>query len=270
MKILVSLFLLPLGLLLLALATLAWLAWHRRYTGGLKGGAGAGLLSGVFIFTVLCSLPATGQLLQSTLAGMIHGRSLNDPSQTQAIVVLTGGMTNAGPIGWLPRPETVQRLMVGYELQRAIDLRLPVIISGGFTQGVQAPSEARLAAEYFARGRSEITPTELEEVSTDTAESAVQLAPVLHQRGLKNVLLVTSDIHMPRALAAFRARGIDPVPAPAITVPTERGLRAWLPSVYGLQLTSAALTEIYGIIGYLLQGKIAWADFVYAPLEIKV
>ncbi len=270
MKTLVSLLLLPLGLVLLALAILAFLAWRNRYRGGLKGGIGASLLGGLFGFLGLLSLPVTGQLLQSGVASLIHGRQLTNPAQTEAIIVLTGGMVNAGPLGYLPRPETLQRVMVAYELQRQIDLRIPVMISGGFTQGVQAPSEARLVAQYFANQRSEITPTELEEVSTDTAESAVQLAPILHQRNLQNVLLVTSDIHMPRALAAFRARGIDPIPAPAITIPTEGGLRAWLPSSYGLQLTSAALTEIYGILGYLLQGKIAWADLVYAPLEVKV
>ncbi len=270
MKILVTLLLLPLGLVLLALACLAFIAWRRRYQGGLRGGQGAAWLAAIMGFLSLFSLPATGQLLQGSLAGMIHGRSISTPAEVQAIVVLTGGINNAGPIGWLPKAESIQRLAVAYELQHTIDLRLPVIISGGYTQGVQAPSEARVLAEFFARNRSEITPTELEEVSTDTAESAVQLAPIFNARGWRNVVLVTSDIHMPRALAAFRARGIDPIPAPAIAVPTNQGLRTWLPSAAGLLLSSEALTEYYGILGYLLLGKIRWADLQYAPLEVKV
>ncbi|MCA3244703.1 MAG: YdcF family protein [Alphaproteobacteria bacterium] len=270
MKLLVTFLLLPLGLVLCALAALAVVAWRRRYQGGLKGVQGVATLGGLLAFLWVCSLPVTGQLLQISLAGLIHGRSLSNPAEVQAIVVLTGGINNAGPIGWLPKPESLQRLMLAYELQRAIDLRIPVIISGGYTQGVQAPSEARVLAEFFARHRSEVTPTELEEVSTDTAESAVQLAPIFNARGLRNVVLVTTDIHMPRALAAFRARGIDPIPAPAIAVPTNRGLRPWLPSAYGLLLTSEALTEYYGIFGYLLQGKIRWADLQYAPLEVQL
>ncbi len=270
MKLLVSLLLLPLGVALLALLALIGLVWHRRYQGGLKGLQGVALLGGVFAGLLVCSMPITGQALQSMLAGMIHGRQLANPAEAQVIVVLTGGMVNTGPIGWLPGPESIQRLMIGYELQHSIDLRIPVIVSGGYTRGVQAPSEARALAEFFARQRSEVTPTELEEVSTDTAESAVQLAPILNARGIRNVLLVTSDIHMPRALAAFRARGIDPIPAPAITVPTDTGLMPWLPSARGLALTSEAVTEFYGILGYLLLGKIRWADLQYAPLEVKV
>ena len=262
-KTLITLLFLPLGLTFLWLGWLAVLAWRRRHVGGLFGGVGAVLIAMPLAFLLVCSLPITAQGLQGLLVNSIAGRQVQNPETIDAIIVLTGGMTDAGPVGWLPRAESIHRLAVAYELQRTINLRLPVIVSGGFTAGAQAPSEARVVADFFARNRSEVTPTELEEVSTDTAESALQLAPVLHKRSVRDVLLVTSDIHMPRALAAFRARGIDPIPAPALSVPHERGLQRFLPSARALVGTSAALTELYGIVGYMLTGKISWADLTY-------
>ncbi len=264
MKFLIGIFLLPLGLVLISLLGLAWLAWRRRYVGGLHGGVGAGLVLLPLAVLTVFAMPITGQGLSAMLAGMISGRSLANPADADAIVVLTGGMYNAGPVvGWLPRAESIQRLAVAYELQRTINIRLPVIVSGGFTQGVQAPSEAQAAAAFFARHRSEVTPTELEEVSTDTAESALQLAPILQHRGADTVLLVTSVIHMPRALAAFRARGIDPIPAPSLNLTQPQGLAAFMPSVRGLLESSEALLETYAIIGYLVGGQIRWADLFY-------
>lgn len=245
------------------LAGVAWLAWRRRHLGGLHGGVGAGLVAIPFAFLLVMAMPLTGQVLQNALASMVKGRMVVGAGEVEAIVVMTGGIYDAGPVGWLPRAETIQRVAVAYELQRTIDIRLPVIISGGFTHGVQAPSEARAVAEFFANQRSEVTPTELEEVSTDTAESALQLAPVLQKRGVRNVVLVTSISHMPRALAAFRARGIDPIPAPAFNITHTHGLALFAPSARGLMQTSEALLEFYGIVGYLVGGKIAWADLSY-------
>jgi uncharacterized SAM-binding protein YcdF (DUF218 family) len=139
-----------------------------------------------------------------------------------------------------------------------------VIVSGGFTRGVQAPSEARATADFFAATRAQITPTELEETSTDTYESAMQLAPILAKREATNVFLVTSDVHMLRALATYRARGVDAIPFPALTVlDGAMGVRGLLPSPEGLAATSDALYEMYGIIAYLISGRIGWGDVFY-------
>lgn len=264
MKTLFVMLLMPTGLVLTGLVLLAVTIWRRRHV-AFAGYANwlVGWLACIFVVGYVTATPWFGLLLTNALANSVHGRELNDPQDADGIVVLTGGMINAGPVGWLPKPDGIQRLAVGYELQRMINLRLPVIVSGGHTKGVQNPSEANVTASFFARQRTEVTPTELEEVSSDTYESAMQLAPVLSKRGLKNVLLVTSDAHMLRALATFRARGIDAIPAPAINTPVGMGVKMVLPSAYGITMTSDALYEIFGIAGYLLTGKISLDDLTY-------
>lgn len=263
MKLLITTLFLPLGLILFSIFALAVVAWKKRYQGGIRGGVGAGLLAALFVFGYLVATPMVGKAIGLMLFEQVKGKELHRASDADAIVVLTAGMLNTGASGWIPKPESWYRLAVAYDLQAMIDIRLPVIVSGGYTLGVKAPSEARVVADFFAKHRTEITPTELEEVSTDTYESALQLAPVLAKRGAKNVILVTSDVHMLRALATFRARGVDAIPAPAMSLPQELGVKMYIPSAYGLELTSDALYEVYAIVAYLVSGRINLSDLTY-------
>lgn len=260
MKILFTTLFLPTGLVLFGVAAALWCLWRKPKQRRLCVAILGATLAGGY----LLATPLVGRALGLALFNSVQGRELASLSEADAIVVLTGGIYDSGPMGWLPRAESIQRLAVAYEAQRRINLRLPVIVSGGHTEGVQNPSEARVSADFFARNRSEITPTELEEASTDTYEAALQLAPVLSHRGAHNVLLVTSDTHMLRALAIFRNHGIDAVPLPAMSLPHNLGIRAFLPSIYGSMLSTSALYEMYGLAASLISGKIAPRDLSYS------
>jgi uncharacterized SAM-binding protein YcdF (DUF218 family) len=258
-KLIFTTLLLPTGLVLVGIAVALWLLWRRP-----RGrGAVLAVLCATFVIGYLLATPLVGRALGLMLASHIQARQLGTEDTPDAIVVLTAGIFDSGAMGWLPRAETIQRVAVAYETQRRINLRLPVIISGGHTEGVQNPSEAKVAADFFSKNRSEITPTELEETSTNTYESALQLAPALNRRGAKNVLLVTSDIHMLRALAIFRAHGIDAIPLPAMSIPHHLGVVAFLPSIRGLILSTSALYEIYDLAGSLIVGRFDFRDLTY-------
>ena len=69
---------------------------------------------------------------------------------------------------------------------------------------------------------------------------------------------------MLRALAVFRGRGMDPIPFPVLSIP--RGplkLKDFMPTVQGVELTSKALYEVYGILEYILGDKASWDDVMY-------
>jgi uncharacterized SAM-binding protein YcdF (DUF218 family) len=55
----------------------------------------------------------------------------------------------------------------------------------------------------------------LEDTSRNTAENARFSAALLRQRGISQVLLVTSALHMPRAVPLFEAQGLKVIPAAA-------------------------------------------------------
>ena len=61
----------------------------------------------------------------------------------------------------------------------------------------------------------------LEERSHSTLENAQFTARLARERHIRDVLLVTSAVHMPRASLLFRDAGIDaiPVPVPESTAP---------------------------------------------------
>ncbi len=258
MKLLITTLLLPPGLLLLLMGGALWW-WRKRHVRAL------GCLIAAFVLGWLLSTTAVARVMSAALISQIDGAQPQNIQQTDAVVVLTGGITYVGDIGWLPKNETFRRVAVAYELQQRIGSRVPVLISGGRTEGLQYPSEARVAQQVFDRHRAQITPTELEEASTNTYESALQSAALLQKRRAEQIFLVTGELHMLRALAAYRGRGIDPVPFPVIVLP--RGplsFQDFLPSIDGLRLSTRALYEYYGLVRYLLQGYVSWNDIFYS------
>ncbi|ARD46179.1 ElyC/SanA/YdcF family protein [Colwellia sp. PAMC 21821] len=82
----------------------------------------------------------------------------------------------------------------------------------------------------------------------DTEEEAQLIAPRVLNR---NVVLVTSANHLPRAMAYFEKYGINAIPAPASPWVKKNGLTPWqyyLPSAKKLQQTSTAWHETLGRI----------------------
>jgi uncharacterized SAM-binding protein YcdF (DUF218 family) len=67
----------------------------------------------------------------------------------------------------------------------------------------------------------------------------------------KNLILVTSAIHMPRAILLFRKAGINPVASPTnfiLKYGSHKSLLEWLPNAGHIGMMEAALHEYVGII----------------------
>jgi uncharacterized SAM-binding protein YcdF (DUF218 family) len=99
----------------------------------------------------------------------------------------------------------------------------------------------------------------IENHSRSTHENALQTARLLEQHGLQQVLLVTSALHLPRALATFRAAGINALPAPTDfeVMPQPPHLLRWLPDAQALADSTRALKEYWGLWVYRWRG---WAE----------
>ncbi len=99
-------------------------------------------------------------------------------------------------------------------------------------------------------------------VDTDartTRDEAMRLAPRLRSLEVEHVILVTSDTHMRRSLATFRAVGIDAIPAIARDTELSKPWSSWLlPSEQGLDLTHEVVHEVLGLAYYAARG---WARF---------
>jgi len=89
----------------------------------------------------------------------------------------------------------------------------------------------------------------LETGSYDTHSNCTGSKPILDELGASDVLLVTSAIHMRRALATCRTAGIRARPAATDFWIDARGTRTgidWAPTALGLHYTHAALRERFG------------------------
>ncbi len=211
------------------------------------------------------STEAMGRLLTTFLISQVEHRQDMKPEDAEIVVVLTGGMRYSGKeIGWMPEVESYQRLMAGLEVHRKMNSRTPILISGGKTAGTHYPSEAAVLKATYDKENARILPFILEEVSTNTYENALQSAHIISSRALSRVLLVTSEEHMLRSLAAFRGRGIDPLPLRVYTM--DRGpltLIGYLPTFKGVKTNAKALYEIYGMASYLIADHIRMEDIFY-------
>ena len=99
----------------------------------------------------------------------------------------------------------------------------------------------------------------IEEQSRSTYENAQHTAQLLQRHEIKQILLVTSALHLPRALATFRAARIDALPAPTDfeVMPEPPHPLRWLPDAEALFDSTRALKEYLGLWVYRWRG---WAE----------
>lgn len=230
---------------LLAIAAGLLAAWAGAWTGGLVV-ASAGAVVAYALALPIVARPLLGRLdrhppLAPEEAG---GRGAG------AIVVLDGGRQPAPPEhgGDTVQPLTLERLRHAARLHRAT--ALPILVSGNGARELMAQS---LEEDFGVAARW------IEPDSDDTAENADRSARVLRAEGIATIVLVTHFWHMPRAVAAFRRAGLEPVPAPmgfADPVPMERGVMAFVPSLAMTVSSHLAVHELLGALWYRLRGKV--------------
>lgn len=231
----------PAGPLLLAVVGVGLAAAGSVGLGFAAAGAGLGAL-------YLASAPWFARRLLRSL----DRYDALDPGSPEArsagaIVILDAGRHGAPPErgGDRVSPYTLERLAAGAELHRRLEL--PVLVSGDGAR--------ELMAEVLARSLG-VPVRWLEPESRNTHENAVLSARLLRAAGVDRVVLVTHFWHLPRAVAAFRHAGLEPVPAPTGFVDRlrgESGLMALVPSARALLSSYLALHEWMGIAWYRIR-----------------
>lgn len=182
-------------------------------------------------------------------------RSAQQPTGPTLIVVLGGGRTAAAEYDEMSlNPISMQRLRYGVWLSRQTGW--PLAFSGGVAPGGDdGPSEA-VIAQRIVRDEFRHTLQLAEDRSRDTHENAQRTVDLLRAQPPARVVLVTHDLHMPRALGHFRrardAAGLRFELLPAPVGITEAGedwaLGDFLPSPSGIARTRYACREWLGLL----------------------
>lgn len=216
-----------------------------------------GVLLVAFAWTWVLATPFAAQALARSLESRYPPTPVDTIPVADAIVVLGGGISpRAEPRRDHDLQQQADRIWFGADLYRAG--KAPLMIVTGQRPFVDAgPTAADAAADILERlgvpGDAIVAPGRSERTFTD----AQVVQAVLERRDLQSILLVTSAMHMPRALATFRKAGIDAAPAPTdfvvTSVPVVAG-NTWLPDGHAFALSTAAMHEYVGMLWYRSKG----------------
>ncbi|CAM4401756.1 DUF218 domain-containing protein [Bordetella tumbae] len=217
---------------------------------------GAALAVAGIIWLTAWSLPATSIWLGGSLEARYPHLPAAELPVADAIVVLGGNTANGRANWFLPydKDTAIVRVDTATNLYKAG--RAPkVVLSGGALEG--DISEARGMAYTMKQQGVPESALVLENASRTTYENATQTEEELKEHGFKRILLVTSALHMPRAMAAFSKQGVSAIPAstpPQIFLPPDGSVTPWLPHMRTLDASRSIIKEYAGLLVYWLRG----------------
>ena len=210
--------------------------WGRRW------------LAAVLLFYLVLSSEAGVSLMARTLRGQYRPlASAAEARGAKVVVVLGSCSTNLRAAGRqlsLVNMEAGLRVLEAARLFELLDGPW-VIASGGVTEHDQAaaPESVALRRALIDVGvRSDRIVLESE--SKNTRDEAVVIKRMLAERGLTELVLVTSPLHMRRSMLAFEQQGMHPIPSPSPLSPehSSRG-NPLMPSDRWLMIGDAVIYE---------------------------
>jgi uncharacterized SAM-binding protein YcdF (DUF218 family) len=204
--------------------------------------------------------PDVADALLHSLERQYPDRGIEAMPAAEAIVVL-GGVIHmpSAQHGHSALLDPSDRLLEALRLYRAG--KAPLVLCSGGNNPVFAANrpfpEAKIACQLLEEWGIPEQAVLLEDQSENTQENAAFSYRLLQARGIRRILLVTSAVHMPRAMAAFRKAGFEATPAPAdFRTGWGSPFLGWLPNSNALQRSESALREWLGLLVYRLRG---WA-----------
>lgn len=258
LKKIVALFLYPFSLGLEILILGVFFLWATR-----NPRRGKILVTLGTVFLLLLSLPFIASQLLTPLErrypALLHPETVSwgQMSQTSPrwIVVLGGGHVSdlRLPANSQINEGALARVVEGVRLYKAIP-GSKLLLSGG--RVFDPVPEARLMARIAVLLGVEPQDIRLETNSRDTAQEAENIAKMI---GKEKFILVTSAAHMPRALALFKKRNLEPIPAPTdylARVGQRPSPDEFFPGAASLEEARVAMHEYLGLAWAWLQGEI--------------
>jgi len=230
---------LPLGFAILLLAVLIFFQGYQRLAKGLGIGV-------IFTWFVLSLYPVS-----KFIAAPLEFKFPKYNHQTINYVVVLGGYHNSDeryPVSSLLSKVSLMRLSEGVRIYR-MNPGAKLLLSGYKGNDVISNAEAMAkVAHTLGVPKNDIV---MAHQPKDTAEEAAHWAQFLNNNMLKSqhFALVTSAMHIPRAMYLFQNQGLQPIPAPTeFRSGGDQGLHwhSWVPRAGSLTLFESAWHEYLG------------------------
>jgi len=206
------------------------------------------------LWVLAWSLPITTLVFGGYLESRYPSLPAQEYPEVDAIVVL-GGHIQGNRHNWFEpydRQRVVSRESVAAELFHANRASL-ILLSGGALEG-NISDTAKMARSLRQMG----VPQEaivMETESQNTLENAQLTDQTLKRLHKQRILLVTSALHMPRAMTAFSDQLVSVTPAPLptqINWPQDRDRSVWMPDMHTLLASQTVIKEYAGLVLYWL------------------
>ena len=215
----------------------------------------AGLtLSSVAVLVFFSLERVAGTLVRRVESG---ARRTFTPGTTYDAVIVLGGILDSAASsqsGELELNEPVERILRAAELLKSGQARMVLLSGTQFPVRPGVPPEAESLATWLGEQGIDADRIVVESRSRNTHENAVESARIVTQRGWKRLLLVTSAWHAPRALACFRAVGLEPDVLPVDHHATDGSNEGYFPRAAALAVSTEMLRELVGRVVYRLVG----------------
>jgi uncharacterized SAM-binding protein YcdF (DUF218 family) len=231
LKKLITHFILPPGLLVIAFAVLGILSKRKL----------AKLLAFSFaLFVYLLSIEPIKDVLYKPLE---EAYPVPSKPEGDAIVILGGGAYNTGIL----KEDSTKRLLTGFVLHKQTDL--PIILLGGASIGALPEAEVMKGLLLTLGVDKGKIYTDVN--SKDTEENAQEVKKLCERLRCRRVILVSSAYHMRRAVLAFQKAGLEVVPYPTDFKRDMRyNLHSLLPKMGVFADSYKALREYIGLVWY--------------------
>lgn len=243
---LLSAFLLPPGVFVVALFVMGFAA--RK-----AGRVVQTVLWAIAALLFVLSIAPGRAALTAPLEAAYPALTASSATTPDAIAVLGGGAVAPSPEAPGAEsltPVSLKRVVYAYDLYRR--LGVPLIVSGGdpFDQ-TQATEADLMKTRLIAFGVPDAAIV-VDAESNSTLDSGRFVAQIAKARGLERIAVVTSAIHMPRAVRVFRRFGVRVTAAPTdfSGAPRTLNYQSFLPSADSLAGTWAAMHEYLGMVYY--------------------
>lgn len=206
-----------------------------------------GILFNIFIFWII-SVPILNYYIYQFIESKNEQLLISDYPTVGAIVVLGGGVTPP-EIGYKEIDLNAASDRVWYASRLFKAGKAPILVlSGGGDITKNSFSEAYAMSIFMQDLGVDKDYIILENKSKNTKENALYSFEILNDIGVSKILLVTSAIHMHRALTEFQSFGLQVIPAPTDFYSNKlppNGLFSWLPDISVLNRNYSSLKEYF-------------------------
>jgi uncharacterized SAM-binding protein YcdF (DUF218 family) len=207
----------------------------------------------------ISSLPVTAHWIWANLEADYPYEPVSRVPKADAVLVLSGMLTGfESEYGYVTEWGDPDRFFAGIKLMQSGKAGFLVFTRGQMPWSKKPPEGTILKQKAVELGIS-ADQILLTKIASNTEEEASAVKSLMVQYGLKDVILVTSSFHMPRAKLLFNRVGVDAYAYPTDFKSATKFIvwSSFIPSADAFASTSRGLREYLGRIYYQLRFAVA-------------